>query len=368
MTLVATTFGFCIACVGSLGASSLFRRLAVAKTWRDLRDLPGERKPHRAARSQIGGLAILSAWMFAVATVVHFFGAVGSETLQWIRGIVPAMVLMACVGLVDDLQSQEVWPKLGGQLLAILLVFLGSPLLHTFSSQPWTLQLMWGLGAGFFALTLTNATNFIDGLDGLAAGVSGASALGLVVLALLLGDETSAVLAACLAGASLGFLRSNVVPARIFLGDTGSLFLGLGLSVTCLRIFSLSPTWSTALALVLLHSIALGDFTFAVLRRGLHHARIWRADEGHIHHRLLRGGMSMRFAVASLWLVAALSGVTGIETFRHGSARVWAAALVLATLPVVWTAWRSAPLLAPRSSREKVPPDATSVLASDRAA
>jgi UDP-GlcNAc:undecaprenyl-phosphate/decaprenyl-phosphate GlcNAc-1-phosphate transferase len=352
----------------SLVAASVFRRLAVSRPLRELRDLPNERKSHLAARSQIGGLAVLVAWVVAVVAVIHLFGAVERATVLWLRGIIAGLVLVACVGLVDDFQSQGPAKKLAVEGLALTLLFLNAGLLEPFADLPWIWQAAWVLGASLWALSLTNATNFIDGLDGLATGVTTLSAIGMIGLALLISDEAAAIAAACIAGVSLGFLRSNITPARVFLGDTGSLFLGMALSVVGLRIFSQQPSWTTAASLVLLSWIPLGDFLFAVIRRGARQDRIWSPDDGHVHHRLVRAGMAPKFAVTSLWLISALAVVAGIETFRHSRERLWALALLLATLPVLWTLWRASTADRRdrrRSTAEKQP---TPALTRDRAA
>jgi len=188
-------------------------------------------------------------------------------------------------------------------------------------------------------------------------------------MALLVGDQASAVVAACTAGVSVGFLRSNVAPARVFLGDTGSLFLGMTLAVIGLRIFAQEPTPSTGAGLLLLSWIAWGDFVFAIVRRSWRRIAIWRADQGHVHHRLVRAGLTPRYAVVSLWVLALLGGVAGVATFQHSYERIWAAALLLATLPMIWAAWRGSTHSHRRGLRHHAADTGSeSLLAGDRAA
>jgi UDP-GlcNAc:undecaprenyl-phosphate GlcNAc-1-phosphate transferase len=368
LNLVAATFAFCVACIGSLVATTLLRRLSIASFLRDLRDRPGPRKCHRAARSQIGGLVVVLGFGAGILSIVYLFGGVSPEATMWFGSLVPGLVLVTCLGLVDDVEAVGPGWKLLVEILATTMVFLASGMAGAIGPVAWPLQVAWILGGLLWTLGLTNATNFIDGLDGLAAGVTALSSAGLAVLALLVGDGASAIVAGCLAGVSAGFLRANISPARLFLGDSGSLFLGMSLGLIGLRIFAHSPSWLTALSLVLISWTAWGDFLFAILRRSRRHIAVWKADEGHIHHRLVRAGMSPRVAVVSLWIVSALAVATGIATFRHSLERVWASALLLATLPVIWAATRA--MSSRTLSRDSATgtAESTAAIAGDRAA
>jgi UDP-GlcNAc:undecaprenyl-phosphate GlcNAc-1-phosphate transferase len=140
-------------------------------------------------------------------------------------------------------------------------------------------------------LGLTNSMNLIDGMDGLAAGLAATSALAIAVVGLLAGDAAIATLAAILAGASLGFRRSNRTPARIYLGDGGSLLLGFGLSATGAAAWLHNPGLSEGLSLILMTWVPLVDTGTTILRRSFSGVALFQADRDHLHHRLLtRGG------------------------------------------------------------------------------
>jgi UDP-GlcNAc:undecaprenyl-phosphate GlcNAc-1-phosphate transferase len=159
---------------------------------------------------------------------------------------------------------------------------------------------------------VTNAVNLIDGLDGLAAGVSSIAALSLMVLCIMTGSNTAVVLTAALAGACLGFLPRNFNPAEIFMGDTGSTFLGFVLAVTSI----LGVFKGYALLAVSVSVLCLGlpvfDTVFAMLRRMAKHQPIMQPDRGHLHHRLIDRGFSQKQAVLILYAISFCLGCLAI--------------------------------------------------------
>lgn len=226
---------------------------------------------------------------------------------------------MFLLGLVDDLYDLSPGLKLFIQSGAALIAFLlgvqiqvlsnpfGEPVVLGALSLPVTL--LWLVG-------ITNAINFIDGIDGLAGGVITIIAVTMGVVAIFTGQPASALIAALLAGAVMGFLLFNFYPARIFMGDSGALFSGFvlaGLSVT-----GVVKTIAVSVLLpLLIFSVPIMDMSFSVSRRLLKGANPMVADGEHIHHKLVNSGLSQNRTVAFLYFICVASGV--IATFLLGA-------------------------------------------------
>ena len=174
--------------------------------------------------------------------------------------------------------------------------------LQTFSIP---ITLIWIVG-------VTNAVNLIDGLDGLAAGVTGIAALSLMVLCIITGTTTAVVLTAALAGACLGFLPRNFNPAEIFMGDTGSTFLGFVLAVTSILGVFKGYALLALIVSILCVGLPIFDTIFAMLRRMAKHQPIMQADRGHLHHKLIDHGFSQKKAVLIMYAISLLLGLLAI--------------------------------------------------------
>lgn len=262
-------------------------------------DLPGNRKVHLLPIPRLGGLAV------GMAVILMALVSLGKIWLlpPW-PGIWLGAFAMGVLGFADDLGNLGPWPKLAVQAVAALAAVAGGLLLPLGEfSIPGTL---------LFITFATNAVNLIDGLDGLAGGIGFLAALALAGFAS--GDMHVVVLTSALAGALTGFLRYNFHPARIFLGDTGSLFLGFLLA--CIAVRAVRGGQGAAALVVL--AVPLLDAFSAISRRywlayasgGLRAMRLGTAfvpDRSHIHHRLLDLGLSQRKAVAVLYGLAAAS-------------------------------------------------------------
>lgn len=335
--LSPAVFGFSVACLVSLGLTPLVRSLATRFQVRALRDRPGPRKVHLAARPHVGGLAVLAALTLSMAATSLAFDELTPALAPVLAGLIPAALIVAAAGLIDDLRGCGPTTKLIAQLFALAVLQSQVDVLGLGSSgaasawQPWSALLLvpWFVG-------LTNAMNLIDGMDGLASGVAVISGIGLVVLAVALADPVGATIAAVLVGASLGFLRSNAHPAKIFLGDTGSMLLGFVLATTGALILWRRPDPSTFVALVLISWVPFLDTGYAVVRRSLSRVSIFRPDQGHIHHRLLRAGFSQKLAGASLWGLSGLAATAGIMVALGSHPWTWAGTVLVATLPLGW--------------------------------
>ncbi len=330
-----TAAAFLIALLSALALTPLARRLALRAGVLD--HALSSRKVHGQPIPRLGGVAIVAAFFAAVGAL-----ALGSDEVRALLlaegtrsgALLAGGLVIAGLGLYDDLRGAGAGVKLaveaavaaglyaaGWRIDAVALPLL-PPLELGWLSLPVTV--LWVAG-------VTNAVNLIDGLDGLAGGVAALAALALGALAGLGGSPLAALLAVALAGAALGFLRMNLHPATIFMGDTGSLFLGFVLSALALGARHEPSGAVTLLSGALVLGVPLADTTLAIGRRALRGAPLFRADRGHLHHRLLAAGLGHRGAVAALHGCAAALAAAALALAAGGAA---VDALVLAVLLV----------------------------------
>jgi UDP-GlcNAc:undecaprenyl-phosphate GlcNAc-1-phosphate transferase len=316
-------------------------------------DLPGGRKTHDEPMPRIGGLAVFVGFVAGLAFAAYITGYLSplpKNTIYW-QGLAIAATGLMLVGLIDDLWGLSFQWKFAAQILAAVYVW------HSgFRIEVVTHPLGGTLDLGLFSFPLTvlwivgitNAVNLIDGLDGLAAGVALIITSTVAVLALVRSELGLTAASVALAGALLGFLRYNFNPARIFLGDSGSLFLGFVLAVTSVRGSQKGPTAVAILAPLLVLGLPLIDTGLAVVRRVYrlqnrgrgrpgalgyvmrNCSEIFLPDRGHIHHRLLDLGMSHRGAVLALYGIATLFALAAFALVMFKSPLV--AALLVAVL------------------------------------
>ncbi len=276
----------------------------------------GERGPLRKV-SRLGGIAVFTATVLGVL-VGQSMGAFGNG-LQASR-VMPGLVLGGFVtfllGLYDDLRGASPKLKLIVQLVAAIIVYalgtrigvitIGASLGVDVGVLSLPLTLLWIVG-------VTNAFNLIDGMDGLATGIALVVLSAVMLAAMLLGNSLVVVVAAVLVGALLGFLRYNVSPARIFLGDSGSLFIGFALAVLSIH-GSIKSTTAVLVAIpVFALAVPLLDTAVAILRRWLRGSPVFGADARHIHHRLLATGLSPHKAAVAMWALSGLFAVYGLS-------------------------------------------------------
>ncbi len=270
-------------------------------------DRPNARKVHHRIMPRMGGLAIVIAFMTAALTTM--------ELTTDVIGILLGGCVIAAVGIADDMFQLAARVKLAGQIAAALVPVLFGVRIE-WLNNPWGgyfyLDYLAVPFTVFWIVSFTNVVNLIDGLDGLAAGVSAIASVTVIMVALQQGLYPVAVLTACLAGGIIGFIRYNFNPATIFMGDTGSLFLGYMLAA--ISIFG--AVKSAATIALLVPAIALGlpimDTAFAIIRRYKNNRPIFQPDKGHIHHRLLAMGFSQRQAVIFMYLISAGLCLTAI--------------------------------------------------------
>ena len=301
-------------------------------------DVPKDgRRVHDHPIPRMGGLAIFLGFVLSVLLFVNISTPV--------LGMLFGTVIIAVMGAVDDIVSLKPLVKLAGQILTAVvaircgIVFdtISNPNLfasETYIQVGWLslpLTLLWIVGC-------TNAVNLIDGLDGLAVGVSAISSLTMLVAALFVSDPVISVILAALVGACVGFMPYNLNPAKIFMGDVGSQMLGFVLStVSIMGLFKFHAVISF-LVPVLALAVPLTDTVFAFFRRLAHGQSPFHADRGHLHHRLLAMGMDQKQAVALIYGISALLGLVAV-LLTGNSLLLRVVCLVLALL-VSLMVWR----------------------------
>jgi glycosyl transferase, family 4, conserved region len=289
-------------------------------------DKPDKRKVHTQVMPRLGGLAIYLATMLAIVCSMPI--------TRDLLGILLGGTWIVIVGVLDDKYSLPARVKLAGQMIAavILVAFdvkiewlnnpFGGYFYLEYLSIPFTV---------FWVISFINVVNLIDGLDGLAAGVSGIASITVILVAVHQGYFPVATLTAALAGGIIGFIHYNFNPATIFMGDTGSMFIGYMLAA--ISIFG--AVKSAATIALIVPAIALGlpimDTAFAILRRYSNGRPIFQPDKGHLHHRLLAMGLSQRQAVL---LMYGISIVLCLAAFVLAEANVYVAAVVIVLILV----------------------------------
>ncbi len=283
-------------------------------------DVPGEeRRVHDHPIPRMGGLAIFLGFLLSVLLFV--------EITPQLQGILLGCVIIVATGAIDDIISINAWVKLFMQILAAVVAVLHGVEINVLANPAlWSSQEYLILGGLSIPITIlwivgiTNSVNLIDGLDGLAVGVSTISSLTMLVIALVVPDcsvEIAIVLAA-LVGACVGFMPYNLNPAKIFMGDTGSLLLGYVLAtMSILGLFKFATVVSFAVPLLAI-AVPLFDTVFAFCRRLLKGQSPMQADRGHFHHRLIDMGLSQKQAVAVLYSISAILGLAAVLITTSG--------------------------------------------------
>lgn len=273
-------------------------------------DYPKDRGVHKKPMPRMGGVAIVLGFIITALLVFHFEQSMNPKQFA---GFMIGALLIAGLGVVDDMKNLPAKLKFCVQILAALIVIMSgtriqvvlwpvTTYLQTFSIP---ITLIWIVG-------VTNAVNLIDGLDGLAAGVTSIAALSLMVLCIMTGSTTAVMLTAALAGACLGFLPRNFNPAEIFMGDTGSTFLGFVLAVTSILGVFKGYALLAMIVSVLCVGLPVFDTICAMLRRIAKNQPIMQADRGHLHHKLIDKGFSQRQAVLIMYTISLLLGILAI--------------------------------------------------------
>ncbi|HEY7375546.1 MAG TPA: MraY family glycosyltransferase, partial [Polyangia bacterium] len=296
------------------------------------------RKIHGKPIPRLGGVAIVIAFYTPLVSLLLFQTGVGQLFLaerEHVVGLFVGGLAIAALGLYDDLRGANAWKKFLVQFAVAALLYrlgfrievlanpLGSPIALGWLSLPFTM---------FWIVGVINALNLIDGLDGLAGGVALVAITTTFLVSMQRGHPLMMLFTSALAGAIVGFLLYNFNPASIFMGDTGSMFLGFVLSATAIQ----TNQKSTTAVAVLIPAIALGlpimDTLLAIARRALRGRPLFQADKEHIHHRLIAAGLTHRQAVLVLYgFCVLLGGAALVLTFANSGQ----AALLLVVLALV---------------------------------
>jgi UDP-GlcNAc:undecaprenyl-phosphate GlcNAc-1-phosphate transferase len=296
-------------------------------------DRPEGRRLNRSTVPRLGGLALF----FGIFVPALAFLDLSGET----RGLLLGAAVATTVGAVDDFRGLRWWEKLGGQVAAAAIpVGFGIwvhrftfPVLGVHTLPDWVgmpLSVLW-------IVAIMNMVNFLDGLDGLAAGVSAISAFTFTLIALSLARPQiqAAILSAIVLGASLGFLRHNVYPARIFMGDSGALLLGFVLATIPLQGLLKTASIVTLFFPLLVLAVPILDTSFVVAKRLKYRQPVYLPDRQHLHHRFVNIGFSQRRAAFYIWLWCGTLSATALtlrftRPHQHGEWHPWRTLIVSA--------------------------------------
>ncbi len=312
-------------------------------------DYPSNRRLNTDPVPRCGGIALyvgLVAACLSVLIAERFFGwdIVDLYVLSGVNYILLfiGITMMFAVGLVDDIIQMSALPKLLGQVVAAIVVAVAGVTIGTVRSliDGDYVDLGW-LNYPLTVLYLVvfvNITNLIDGLDGLATGIIAIVATSLLYLVLMRGSATLAMACVALIAVCLAFLRYNFFPASIFMGDSGSLLLGLLVGIISITGVVRTQSFVVMLVPLVIAGIPLLDTVSAIIRRSRGHKPVGQADMGHIHHRLLRAGLGQRRAVAVLWVCSAVLAFVGTMLGSFSGPVRWAIFFGLAVVMffIIW--------------------------------
>lgn len=300
---------FVAALIMSLALTPFVKRFA---EWVGAMDQPNQRKVHTRTMPRLGGLAIFLAF---IGTFFIVLPALPEYNANAVWGLLAGSSIIVLIGALDDKFDLSARVKFLAQLAAagvvvafglkiniglIDLPFGDNTWLQSMEWMSVPLTILWIVG-------VTNAINLIDGLDGLAGGVSAIATATMLVLAIMMGNITVIILCAALLGSTIGFLFFNFHPAKIFMGDSGALFLGFCMATLSILGFKEATLVSFVVPLLVL-GVPLSDTIFAIIRRIANRKPISVADKNHLHHCLMRLGLSHRKTVLVIYGISLIFG------------------------------------------------------------
>ena len=296
-------------------------------------DVPKDaRRMHKVPTPRLGGLAIFLGF---IVSAFLFVPIRGDREMQ---SILMGAVIIVVLGVVDDIMALPAMLKFVVQICAALIPTLNGVVIQAlsnptiFSENPyWSLEWLSVPVTVLWIVAVTNSVNLIDGLDGLACGVSTISATTVLVIALIASEAQVALVMAALVGACVGFMPYNQNPAKMFMGDTGSTFLGYILATMSIQgLFKFYAVISFVVPFLIL-GLPIFDTAFAFIRRIAHGQSPMHADRSHIHHRLIDMGLNQKQAVATLYVISAILGLSAVvlTTGGEGKAMIFFAALCI---------------------------------------
>ena len=275
----------------------------------NMMDMPGHRKIHEEAIPNLGGIVIFFGFLLSLLFVVQIEGQ--------IKALLIGGVIILLLGVVDDIVDLSPKHKFIIQMVpALIVIIYNSDLINSFIVNQ--LKIFDLLGyllypiLIFWIVGVTNSINLIDGLDGLACGISLIALVTFLILGLRQNLEALSLISIALAGSILAFLKFNFYPAKIFLGDSGSTFAGFMLaSIGALWVLNGGNAFFILIPMIIL-ALPIFDTLFAIWRRYRGHYPIFQADKGHLHHRLLARGISHKNVVFILWGISAICSVIAL--------------------------------------------------------
>ena len=319
-------FSFLLALVLSLAVTPAVR--AVAR-WARVLDVPdGKRKRHLTSVPRLGGVAVfVSFYVCFWLIVTQLESPTAQSSFRLVSSMFAPSLLILALGIADDKWSVSPWAKIAVQIVAGLIVYydLGiriDTLTTLFTGDSLWLSMLSLPATLFWIVLITNAFNVVDGMDGLATGVAFIALACMFMVSLQMNQTTIAFAAAPLAGAVLGFLRYNFNPASIFLGDSGSLFLGFQLAVLSIVGSQKSSTAVAVTAPIFVLALPLIETATSAFRRFVSGRSIMKPDAGHIHHQLLRLGCTPRRAAGILYLSSGVFGLASLFVVQGGTPKV----------------------------------------------
>ncbi|NRD76690.1 undecaprenyl/decaprenyl-phosphate alpha-N-acetylglucosaminyl 1-phosphate transferase [Bacillus sp. BRMEA1] len=270
-------------------------------------DKPNHRKVHQRIMPRLGGLAIYASFIIGMI-VLHPDDPYGPS-------IIIGSIIIVVTGVLDDIYELSAKVKFIAQIVAATLVVTWGGVHVQFINLPFGGQIEFGYLSIpltiIWIVGITNAINLIDGLDGLAAGVSSIALITISGMAIIMGDGYVTTIASLVLASTLGFLLYNFHPAKIFMGDTGALFLGYMISVLSLLGFK-NVTLISFIVPVIILGVPISDTFFAIIRRIVHKKPLSAPDKSHLHHCLLRLGFTHRQTVLMIYAMATFFGLMAI--------------------------------------------------------
>lgn len=290
----------------------------------DVTDKPDKRRVNIRPIPSLGGLAIY------ISFSIGLFLLPIDKTFIW--PLFLAGTIMMLTGFIDDLFEIKARYKLIGQVLAAFIIVFWGGISIEFINLPFGGEIHFGIFSLpltiLWIVAITNAVNLIDGLDGLAAGVSTIALFTILGMAFIMSDPIVISISAILIAATLGFLPYNFNPAKIFMGDTGALFLGFIIAVLSVMGFK-NVTFVSLIVPILILGVPISDTIFAIIRRAVTKQPIAMADKSHIHHQLMNLGFTHRQTVILIYAIAALFS---LFSFIFTMSTIWGSILLMGVL------------------------------------
>ena len=280
-------------------------------------DQPNERKIHKKAVPRIGGIAIVISFFGSIAPGYLLFRTQLNGSITYLTGLCIGIVIISVTGIWDDLWILVARSKLLGQIAAaLILIPFGFVIRRLNLPFVGAIDISWQVGIPltiFWVVGITNTINFIDGLDGLAAGVTVTIAAAFFIISVVSNQIIMAMVCLIAAGSALGFLIYNFHPASIFMGDCGAMFLGFALAAVSVKLMFQNPsTPSSSFVPMLIFGLPIVDTTWAIMRRLRRRESPFHADSSHTHHRLVDLGFTQPRAAVILYIASLVCISSGV--------------------------------------------------------